>query len=292
MTQTLPRGGVAEIEIQPEQSLEPTPVEDTEEGKHYVPFDPEVETSMDGSWEPADELNNFVKKHFNSELSAEARESIINSLPRPNIDELFPPEMDSDVNHFLKTNLKERLKGSSLATLFHLHRLLLDVMGPLACLWGNMSSDEQFCRADGLRIIEAAMCLLGNASWCATLERRKAVLAKINPKLAPVAYETFENRGKLLFGPTIEANIGSFMTGSKALREAVKKPTSSYLQTPKSTKTNWQAPRQYFRAPSPAHRYSGRGKQFSKYQPAYKPQFNKPYYPQRPQTTKSPKRHT
>lgn len=104
--------------------------------------------------------------------------------------------------------MKEHLKGKGKdphfgpeKTLFKLQEAVLEVAGPLTCLWADLLNKEaSISKEDTVLLAQRALVLLGNVSHQMTLERRKIAWAKINAKLKSLASEDYSKRGTNLFG--------------------------------------------------------------------------------------------
>ena len=116
-------------------------------------YQPKTKSSADGSWKVTEEIVSYRHKHFNQTQSAEVREDTLEYLPRPELDDLFPPELDEGVKFFITHNLKDKLSRGALAQLYTAQKLTLEATGPLLCLWDNIANDPNFSAPDSLRII-------------------------------------------------------------------------------------------------------------------------------------------
>ena len=118
-------------------------------------------------------------------LSKSARKSIAQESPVPFHHDLQPKKVDSFIKKFLKR------KGANFnPTVDHrqlnLAGRILDPLGPLSGLWQTaQSAQHENTGIDPAVVVEAvqrAMPLIGNASHCALVDRRKGLLAKISPE--------------------------------------------------------------------------------------------------------------
>lgn len=105
----------------------------------------------------------------------------------------------------VKDQLKSKGKGSHYGaekSLYKIQDQLLDVVGPLTCLWSDLLNKQAKVSSEVvLLLLQRAIVLLGNASHTVTIERRKVAWAKMNPKLRGLGSEEYGNRGTDLFGP-------------------------------------------------------------------------------------------
>ena len=169
------------------------------EALEWVEFNPTVDS--EDSWEPPKAMNDFLEKHFNRALSPEERKAIQKDFPKPSCRALEVPKLDDQVKEHLKGKGKDPHFGPE-KSLYKLQEAVLEVAGPLACLWGDLLNEEvKVSKEDTLLIIQRALVLLGNASNSISLERRKVAWARINPKLKALATEDYSKRETNLFGP-------------------------------------------------------------------------------------------
>lgn len=169
------------------------------EALELIEFDPAIQP--EDAWSPPDNIVKFLDRHFNKSLSEEERKAILKDFPKPSCDSVQVPKLDDQLKEYLKSKGKDPLYGSEKA-LYKIQELLLDVSGPLTCLWGDLLNKEVTVSGEMLvRLVQRALVLLGNASHMVSQERRKVAWAKINPKLRSLATEDYSKRGPLLFGP-------------------------------------------------------------------------------------------
>ena len=104
------------------------------EALEFVEFDPTVDTL--GVWEAPKTMTTFLEKYFNKALSDEERDAIRKDFPKPSGDFLHAPKLDEEVKDHLRRKGKDPHFGSEKA-LYKLHEQVLDVAGPLTCLWAG-----------------------------------------------------------------------------------------------------------------------------------------------------------
>ena len=122
----------------------------------------------------------FLDKHFNRSLSEEEREAIMQDFPKPNCDVLVTPRIDKEVKEQLKGKGKDAHWGAE-KPLYKVQEQLLDVSGPLTCLWADLMRKEASLSAeDVLLTVQRALVLLGSASHAISLERRRIAWARLN----------------------------------------------------------------------------------------------------------------
>ena len=82
----------------------------------------------------------------------------------------------------LKSKGKDPHHGAE-KSLYKIQDQLLDVAGPLTCLWADLLNKEaRVSTEDILLLLQRALVLLGNTSHSINIERRKVAWAKVNPK--------------------------------------------------------------------------------------------------------------
>ena len=159
----------------------------------------------------------FLTKHFNRSLSDTERQAILSDFPKPLCDAVALPKMDDDVKEQLKSRGKDPHYGSE-KCLYKLQEQVLEVVGPLTCLWADMLNKDATIKVeDTLLLIQRALVLLGSASNQLTLERRRVAWAKINPKLKSLAEGDYSKRESSLFGPGFLEKATKRVEADKAL---------------------------------------------------------------------------
>ena len=169
------------------------------EALEYVEFDPKVDPK--NTWEPTPAMEKFLERHFNRSLTSDEKEAITKDFPRPNCKSLLTPKLDEQVKDQLKRKGKDPHFGAE-KSLFKVQEHLLEVAGPLTCLWSDLlNQNTKVNPEDTLLLLQRALVLLGSASHYVTQERRKIAWARINPKLKTLATEEYGEREANLFGP-------------------------------------------------------------------------------------------
>jgi len=84
----------------------------------------------------------FLKKHFDRCLPDNEKEVILSDFPKPNTPVLEVPKLDEEVKEQLKSKGKDPHFGQE-KDLFKLQKSLLDVSGPLMCLWDLNNSEAK-----------------------------------------------------------------------------------------------------------------------------------------------------
>ena len=116
-------------------------------------------------------------------LSKSARKSLLPDSPVPSHADLRPKKVDSFVKKYLKRN------GTAFNPVMDRRQMniagrILDPLGPLAQLWQSVliASKEKsgLDPAEVIELVQRAIALTGNASFCALVDRRKGLLAKVS----------------------------------------------------------------------------------------------------------------
>ena len=193
---------------------------DESEALELVEFDPKVEPA--GSWEPPQMIRSFLEKHFNKLLSEEERDAIMKDFPKPNVDAIVTPKLGGEAVEQLRSKGKNPHFGSE-KDFFHIQKQLLEVTGPLTCLWADLLNKEATVSPeDTLLLLQRALVLLGSASHSITIERRKIAWARVNPKLRTLGSEEYEKRGTDLFGPGFLEKASKRLEVEKTLSKVTK----------------------------------------------------------------------
>ena len=120
---------------------------DEAEALELVEFDPTVTPKSTCMWEPQKPIVSFLEKHFNKSLSEDERESIMKDFPKPDYDVLTAPKLDEQVKEHLKMKGKDPHFGSE-KSLYKLQEQMLDVAGPLTCIWADLLNKEAHVSAE------------------------------------------------------------------------------------------------------------------------------------------------
>ena len=165
---------------------------DESEALELVEFDPSVNPK--DSWEPSKAISAFLDKHFNRALSDSEREAIMKDFPKPSCEAMTVPKLDAEVKDQLKKKGKDPHFGAE-KSLYKVQEQLLDVAGPLTCLWADLLNKEaNISPEDILLLIQRALVLLGSTSHSISQERRKIAWSRINPQLKSLATEYYTKR--------------------------------------------------------------------------------------------------
>ena len=233
-------------------------------------FDPTVTDA--NTWEAGKVIDTFFSKHFNRSVTSDEREAIMKDFPKPASQVVQVPKLDDDMKRQIKKAGKDPHFGAE-RSLYRLQHQLLDMVGPLTCLWADMTSkDVEVKPQEIILLIQRVLVLSGSVSHSITQERRKVALSRINPStvnLLPDEEEGDKKKGTTLFGSGFLERASKRMEEEKALA----KVTGSRPPRRKRQRTT-QDPndlRRFLERGAPA-RYGGR-----------KPQRQQPYSQRPPQ---------
>ena len=172
---------------------------DEAEALELVEFDPSIDPKE--AWDPPKAISNFLDKHFNRSLSEAEREAIMKDFPKPKSNALSVPRLDCQIKEHLKAKGRDPHFGAE-KSLFRIQESLLDIAGPLSCLWSDLlKKDAKPSNQQVLLLTQRALVLVGSANHQISSERRKIAWNKINPKLRSLAEEDYSKRENNLFGP-------------------------------------------------------------------------------------------
>ena len=198
---------------------------DETEALELVEFDPKVKPT--GTWDPPSVIRSFLHKHFNKSLSEEEREAILKDFPKPNVEAIVTPKLGGDAVEQLRSKGKNPHFGAEKA-MYSTQKQLLEVTGPLTCLWADLLNKEaNVAPEDVVLLIQRALVLLGSASHSISVERRKLVWAKMNPKLRRLGSEDYNERGTDLFGPGFLEKASKRLEVEKTLAKVTKQAPQS-----------------------------------------------------------------
>ena len=173
---------------------------DEEESLELVQFDPTVPN--ENAWEAGEKIDSFIEKHFNHTITAEERDAIMKDFPKPSCTALCAPKLDEDIKKQIRMAGKDPHFGVE-KHLFKLQEQILDMAGPLTCLWADLLNPEATVMPeDIILLLQRVLVLLGSASYNVTQERRRVALSRVNPAInsLPDDKEEEKDKGKTLFG--------------------------------------------------------------------------------------------
>ena len=175
------------------------PLSDTE-ALEMVEFDPKVDS--EDKWVPPKLMMTFLEKHFKRCLLTDEREAILKDFPKPDCPVLEVPTLDEPVRDHLKRKGKDPHFGSE-KTLYKLQGQVLDLAGPLTCLWADLlNADAKVKREDVLLLVQRILVLLGSLANSITQERRQISWSCLNPLIKDfyLEEEGKDKKGTTLFG--------------------------------------------------------------------------------------------
>ena len=133
-----------------------------------VEFDPSVEPK--DSWEPPKAIAGFLEKQFNRCLEDSEKEAILKDFPKPSCKAVTAPKLDDEVKEQLRRKGRDPHFGSE-KTLFEIQEMVLEVAGPLTCLWADLLNKQaNITPEDTLLLVQRALVLLGSTSHTISLE--------------------------------------------------------------------------------------------------------------------------
>jgi len=148
----------------------------------------------------------ILEKHFLHPLAPDERERIKSNFPRPTCSALSVPKLDEEIKEQIKKTGKNPHFGSE-KFLFKFHEQLLEIAGPLTCLWTDMlDHNATLKQEDILLLFQRVLILLGGASHSITQERRQIAWGRVNPSntLPDDAEEGKEKEVRLFGGGFLE----------------------------------------------------------------------------------------
>ena len=145
-----------------------------EEASKFQDFNPRLE--QDESWTPPAAMLRFLEENLNQVPPDKERQAILANFPKPNCDVVQPPRLDKEVKDQLLQKGLDPKFGSE-KTLFKLQEQLLEVTGPLTCLWHDLlQPDVRPSNEQMIHLIQRVLVLLGGTSQAINVERRRIVL--------------------------------------------------------------------------------------------------------------------
>ena len=172
---------------------------DDAEALELVQYDPSVQD--ENAWEASETINTFLEKHFLHPLASDERERIKKDFPRPACPALAVPKLDEEIKEQIKKAGKNPHFGSE-KFLFKFQEQLLEIAGPLTCLWMDMlDHNVTLKQEDILLLLQRVLILLGGASHSVTQERRRIAWGRVNPaNTLPEDTEEDKEKEVTLFG--------------------------------------------------------------------------------------------
>ncbi|CAH2312094.1 Hypothetical predicted protein [Pelobates cultripes] len=177
-------------------------------------------------WEPPGHIAQYVARRMRTPLSKEGRNKFLAECPRPSLpgSACRIPEIDSKIVQFLNKSDWKPKKGLDYS-LKGCQDKILDTLGSLSKLYELLDAARAADLALDVDVaigwVQRAICLLGNANTAMSTERHKAILLKINPKLAAMTVaEPSSSDDGMLFGTTFVKDLGSYVKTFTAIDKA------------------------------------------------------------------------
>ena len=243
-----------------------------EESKEFQEFDPRINDNE--VWKPPVSMSKFLEKHFNKCLDEQERQAILADFPKPQCDALQAPKLDSKVEEQLSRKGKDSHFGAE-KTLYMLQEQLLEVTGPLTCLWSDLlRPDGNPTKEQMVQLLQRVLVQVGSTSQAINIERRKIAWGRINPGMKSLAKEDYDNRKGNLFGPGFLEKASKKVEADKALAKVVQDGSNTWKR---SFEDDPKDLRRFLSKGAPAQ-YGSKGKQrqFKPYNPN-----TKKYYQQK-----------
>ena len=144
--------------------------------------------------------NAYLESAFKSKLDNSSRKSKATKFGTPYSRWIHCPKMDAVV----VANVAKETERNDCAT-SRLQQFWLDAVAPLVML---LERDEELqLPVEAIQMVQTSILLMGNASFCHSTERRRALLKHLNPQLKQLVEEIdFKNAAPMLFGDDFEAS--------------------------------------------------------------------------------------
>ncbi|XP_044157590.1 uncharacterized protein LOC122943702 [Bufo gargarizans] len=190
-------------------------------------FDPDsLHHPRSAEWLPLEHVSKYLEARVRCPLSKEARNKLRAECPRPIIPNRVceTPAVDPKMTQFLAKSGWNPRKGLESA-LRACQDKLLDIFGPLAKIFDLAEvAKVEGKQVDPLELrewVQRAICVAGNVNTSLAIERRKAILFKVEPKLSNLALtEAGKEAQGLLFGESFIKDLGRFVGAFTALDKA------------------------------------------------------------------------
>ena len=178
-------------------------------------------------WQASDTLTSFLGT-IHKPLSTFDRKAICRSYPRPDVDAVYTPAVDTYLTSLVpgvKTVDKENkfLQDRLLDAVVPLSQSFEHIQGLLSETARGNDVTLSYAQLNELSSMTAnSIRLIGNASALMSKQRRGTILSKINSSgaLSSLASEDFPDAGKFLFGEGFEARIKTRSETAKTLLQA------------------------------------------------------------------------
>ena len=190
---------------------------DDKEAREFTDFDPTV--NNDNDWDAGEVINTFLKKHSGRAVTADERQAIMKDFPKQSCWVLRTPKLNENMKRQIKKAGKDPLFGQE-RSLFKLHDQLVDMAGPLTCLWADIANKEAKVNPhEVILLVQRVLVLLGSAAYSVKQERMKVAWSRINPSTLGLLQEDTEEdkEENTLFGSGFLERAAKRMEEEKAL---------------------------------------------------------------------------
>ena len=203
-------------------------------GFHSDSDSPAEESCFDPSWERDDKeeckvkvppvIGKYLDKHFRQPLSKEGRTAMLKKHPKPDVEAVVSPRLDSFVVDFAGKKL-DKAKDAQLA---RIQGTMLYAANPITCLWADLveqglthNPKDAIYVPDLLEVLQRALVLLGNANHLISEMRRENALESIHPSLKKYGRGDFTQAKGALFGDVFKDELVKKVEADSALSKAV-----------------------------------------------------------------------
>ena len=208
-------------------------------------------------------------------------------FPKPTCEAMTVPKLDEEVKDQQKRKEKDPHFGAE-KSLYKIQEQLLDVAGPLTCLWADLLNKEANTSSEEILLLfQRALVLLASASSSVSQERRKITWSRINPQLKSLASEEYSKRETKLFGPGFLEKASKRLEAEKTLNKVSVQGKGGGPPPKKGRYDNDKSDLRSFLAKGASARYGGRRNQRQQPYSSYT-RFQSPKYQQTTKPFKSP----
>ena len=172
---------------------------DDREAKEFPVFDPSI--TDESAWDAGEDINAYLQKHFNHTIRPEEWDNVMKDFPKPSCPALQVPKLDNDMKKQIKKAGKDPHFGAE-RSLYNLQKLILDLAGPLTCLWSDLrDTSAEIKPQEIIWLVQRILVLVGSTSHSITQERRKVAWSRVNPTTVSLLPEDEEeDKETTLFG--------------------------------------------------------------------------------------------
>lgn len=161
-------------------------------------FDPSLlKHPLSPEWSPAPHVAEYVQLWLRNQIPKDVRLRLRSECPRPSLANKIAstPELDAKIIAFIAKGGRDPKKGLNKGLKMCQDRLL-DLTGPLTKIFDM--TEEAYVGKKSLDLeelrewIQRAVCLLGKAKTALSVERKKSIHLKMDPKLAELAVNSLQ----------------------------------------------------------------------------------------------------